>query len=517
MTLQALLDEVKAVVPLRFEGAPNERGLAEPVLSVEHDSRRVGRGALFVALPGQRSDGSQFAPAARSQGAIAVVAERPAPQGWSGLWVVVPDSRFALAHIAAAFHGRPSESLRVIGITGTNGKTTTSFLVCAMFEAAGIACGRIGTVGYRVGAEERPAAHTTPEATVLQGLLREMVDRGAQACAMEVSSHALALHRTAATRFAAGVFTNLTRDHLDFHGDMEAYFQAKKRLFDSLSDDAPAVINIDDPAGRRLAAGVRRVVTYGLSSQADVTCESPTLSFGGLQCTVRTPRGSVALRAKLPGRPNAYNLLAAFATGVALDLPLEAISAGLGSVSTVPGRFEVVSTPSDGIVVIVDYAHTDDALRNVLETVRPLTQGRVIVVFGCGGDRDATKRPLMGAVAARLADFVVLTSDNPRSEAPDRIIEDIKRGLITSADRSMLRPGQVITATSARQTPWVALPDRRAAIERAIGDAWPEDVVVIAGKGHETYQVVGPRVLAFDDAAVARELLAARRARMKVS
>ncbi|MFN8058839.1 MAG: UDP-N-acetylmuramoyl-L-alanyl-D-glutamate--2,6-diaminopimelate ligase [Vicinamibacterales bacterium] len=515
MTLSQLLERAGGVVPI--EAGPAGRAFDEEVRGIEHDSRRVGRGAVFVALRGQRADGARFADAVKAHGAIAVVAETPAPEGWSSPWLVVPDARLALAHLAAAFYSHPSRALRVVGITGTNGKTTTSYLVAAVFEAAGISCGRLGTVGYRVGAEERQAPHTTPEANVVQQLLREMVDRGAGACAMEVSSHALALERVAGVDFACAVFTNLTRDHLDFHGDMEAYFQAKKRLFDLLSAGAPAVINVDDPAGRRLVANQRTALTYAIGQPADVKVDELSLTMAGVSCVLSTPRGRLTVRSPLPGRPNAYNLLAAVSTGLALGLPTEAIEHGLANVSSVPGRFQLVSAPSDGIVVIVDYAHTDDALRNVLETVRPLTQGRVIVVFGCGGDRDKTKRPLMGAVAARLADFVVLTSDNPRSEDPGAIIDDIKRGLVASPDRSQPKSGQVVTAVSARQTPWVAEPDRRLAIERAIGEAWPEDVVVIAGKGHEAYQVIGARTLPFDDAAIARELLAVRRARMKVS
>lgn len=516
MTLRDLLERVRTRVPARVEGAATDDALDAEVTSVTHDSRKVTRGSVFTALRGLKADGATFAEAAVRHGAAAIVGESEAPPNWPIPWIVVRNARAALSWLAAGFHDFPSRSLKVVGVTGTNGKTTTTYLLSAIFERAGYSCGRIGTVGYAVGGEERPASHTTPEADLVQGLLREMVDQGATACAMEVSSHALTLDRVDAVEFVAGVFTNLTRDHLDFHGDMEAYFQAKSRLFELLPASAPAVLNVDDPSGRRLAATVPKPVTYGLSSFADVTFERLDLSLDGVAGVVRTPRQRVELVSRLPGRPNAYNLLAAFATGEALGLPVEALTEGLASVSHVPGRFQLVSMPGDDLRVIVDYAHTDDALRNVLETVRPLAARNVIVVFGCGGDRDKTKRPLMGAVAARLSDLVVLTSDNPRTEDPDTIIEDITRGIVVTLDRGVGRVLQT-PASAGRETPWLAIPDRRTAIVHAISQAQPGDTVVIAGKGHETYQILGTRVVPFDDVATAREALASRRARMKVS
>lgn len=515
MTLGDLLERVRTRVPFRLEGAATDAALAVEVGAITHDSRKATRGAIFTALRGLKADGASFAESAARHGAIATVAETSAPVGWTAPWVVVPNARAALSWLAAALNDFPSRSLKVVGVTGTNGKTTTTYLLTAIFERAGFPCGRIGTVGYALRGAERPASHTTPEADLVQSLLREMVDQGARACAMEVSSHALTLNRVDAVEFAAGVFTNLTRDHLDFHGDMEAYFQAKSRLFELLPAGAPAVVNVDDPAGRRLAAMLPSPVTYGLQSGADVTFETLSLTMEGVSGVVRTPRQRVELMCPLPGRPNAYNVLAAFAVGEALGLPPAALVAGLGAVSHVPGRFQVVSTAGDDVRVIVDYAHTDDALRNVLETVRPLAARQVIVVFGCGGDRDKTKRPLMGAVAARLSDLVVLTSDNPRTEDPDAIIEDITRGIVVTQERTNPRVLQAPVAV--RGTPWVAIADRRAAIVHAVSQAQPGDTIVVAGKGHETYQLIGTREVPFDDVAVAREALASRRARSKVS
>jgi UDP-N-acetylmuramoyl-L-alanyl-D-glutamate--2,6-diaminopimelate ligase len=404
----------------------------------------------------------------------------------------------ALALLAAEFAGHPSSEMQVIGITGTNGKTTTSYLVASIFDAAAIRCGILGTVGYRIGDEVRDATRTTPEAPDVQSLLREMVDRGCGACAMEVSSHALSLRRVDGVSFAAGVFTNLTRDHLDFHADMEAYFQAKRRLFETLPRDAPSLINLDDPRGPSLIELAGRPVTYGVNRQADITPGPLSFSLQGLAFDVRTPRGTLHITSSLVGRPNVYNILAAVSTATALGLSFDAIERGISSLNGVPGRFQVVSGPKDEVTVVVDYAHTDDALRNLLETARPLAAGRLITVFGCGGDRDRTKRPLMGAVAGRLSDLIVITSDNPRSEDPARIIEEIQRGITPDTRRDTAQ--RLLT-----------LVDRRDAIGKAIELARPGDLVLIAGKGHEKYQVAGGQVRPFDDVAVAREALSRRR------
>jgi UDP-N-acetylmuramoyl-L-alanyl-D-glutamate--2,6-diaminopimelate ligase len=482
-------------VHLPSPGAP-----PAPVTGITNDSRSVAAGQVFVALKGQHADGTAFAREAVARGAIAVVSERDAPADIGVAWVVVGDARLALALLAAAFFRHPSAEMRVVGITGTNGKTTTAYLTASIFEAAGVRCGILGTVGYRVGPGEnevREAGRTTPEAPEVQALLREMADRGCGACAMEVSSHALSLRRVDGMTFAAAVFTNLTRDHLDFHADMEAYFQAKRRLFEMLPAGAPSLLNLDDPRSAALLDAGGRPVTYAINRPADITTGVLAFSLDGLAFDVRTRRGTLQVRSKLVGRPNVYNILAAVATATALDVPYDVIERGITNLEGVPGRFQVVSSPKDEVTVVVDYAHTDDALRNLLETARPLARGRLLTVFGCGGDRDRTKRPLMGAVAGRLSDLIVITSDNPRGEDPPRIIEEIRRGMTPDTLRGDQRT--------------LAIVDRRAAIAKAVELARPGDLVLIAGKGHEQYQVIGDRVLPFDDAAVAREALARRR------
>lgn len=466
------------------------RGLA-------YDSRQVEPGDVFIALKGLKAAGADFAADAVRRGAVAVVADRAADPAVSVPWFTVPDARAAMASLAAEFYGHPSRSMQVVGITGTNGKTTTAYLLRAVFESAGKKCGLIGTVTYSVGDQERPASRTTPEAPDVQRMFRQMVDAGCSACVMEVSSHALALNRVGGTNFACGVFTNLTRDHLDYHGDMESYFAAKRRLFEMLPPGAPAVINLDDPRGEILRKSVSTPVTYAINKAADVTPGPLTLTFAGLEFDARTPKGDVHVRSKLVGRPNVSNILATIAVARALDLPTPAIEHGLENLSGVPGRFEVVSSRNDDITVVIDYAHTDDALKNLLETARPLAPRRVITVFGCGGDRDRTKRPLMGAVAARLSDVVVITSDNPRGEDPVRIIEEIKRGIPSASDR-----GSSATIT---------IVDRTEAIQFAIKKAEPGDLVLLAGKGHEQLQVIGGKELPFDEAAIAREALERRR------
>jgi UDP-N-acetylmuramoyl-L-alanyl-D-glutamate--2,6-diaminopimelate ligase len=479
--------------------AAGSRGTSDAaVTGIAYDSRTVAGGQVFVALKGVHADGSAFVRQAIERGAAAVVSERPAPADVAAPWAQVSDARLAIAVLAAAYERHPSDEMRVIGITGTNGKTTTGYVLASIFEAAGVRCGVLGTVAYRIGDEVRESTRTTPEAPDVQRLLREMVDRGCGACVMEVSSHALSLRRVDGTTFAAGVFTNLTRDHLDFHVDMEAYFQAKRRLFEMLPPGAPGLVNTDDPRGAALAEMAGRPVTYAIHRPADIT--PGPLSFGleGLTFDVRTPRGTLRVRSKLVGRPNVYNILAAISAAVALDLPFDAIEQGIQALSGVRGRFELVSGPADEVTVVVDYAHTDDALRNLLETARPLARGRLITVFGCGGDRDRTKRPLMGAVAGRLSDLIVITSDNPRGEDPDRIIEEIRRGITPDTRRDGAQG-------------LLSIADRRAAIVKAIGLARPGDLVLLAGKGHEQYQVIGNEQLPFDDAAVAREALARRR------
>ena len=505
MTLGALVSAVRSLAPdarARIERAGRQQ---LEITGVTHDSRAVAPGVIFVAIRGQRTDGASFAQEAVRRGAAAIVSETAEPAALDTPWLRTPDARVALAELAGVVYDKPSESLTVVGVTGTNGKTTTTYLLAAVFDAAEMPCGRIGTVTVRVGpdpADERDASHTTPEAPEVQRLLREMVDRGCRACAMEVSSHALALQRVAGVRFAAGIFTNLTRDHLDFHVDMQQYFAAKRKLFEMLPAGAPSIVNVDDRWGQDLAASLPRVITYGLQRPADVRAVSVQSSLEGLAFQAETPEGALSIRSPLVGRPNVYNILGVIAAAIGLGLKPRAIEAGIARLDGVPGRFQVVSAGPDDVRVVVDYAHTDDALKNLLETARPLTQGRLITVFGCGGDRDRTKRPLMGTVAARLSDLVVLTSDNPRSEDPIRIIEEIKLGIVPPADPS---------APKRAATPLLVNPDRRLAIEQAIRSAKPGDLVIIAGKGHERYQVIGSRTLPFDDVEVAQAALAERR------
>jgi UDP-N-acetylmuramoyl-L-alanyl-D-glutamate--2,6-diaminopimelate ligase len=500
MTVSALLQALpRGMVALTHSGdmTAGSSALEIEARGVTHDSRQVRRGWVFVALRGLKADGVAFAPQAIAKGAAAVIAEHPPDTPSEIPWIVVADARRALALLSAEFHRHPSRQMKVVGITGTNGKTTTSYLLAAMFEAAGVRCGVMGTVSYRIGDRELQATRTTPEAPDVQALLRQMVDAGCGACVMEVSSHALALARVEGIEFAAGVFTNLTRDHLDFHADMEDYFAAKRKLFDMLPAEAPAVVNLDDPRGIALVDAAKRPVTYAINRAADVSPGPLTYSLEGLAFDLRTPQGIAQVRSRLVGRPNVYNILAAAATAAALGTPLAAIERGLSELEGVPGRFELASGRDDDITVIVDYAHTDDALRNLLETARPLAERRLITVFGCGGDRDRSKRPLMGMVAARLSDVVVITSDNPRSEDPERIIEEARRGA-----QPELRNGR---------TELLTIVDRKDAIATAVRGAHAGDVVLIAGKGHEKYQEIAGRVLPFDDVAVARQALAARR------
>jgi UDP-N-acetylmuramoyl-L-alanyl-D-glutamate--2,6-diaminopimelate ligase len=495
-------DVLDAVRPLTTDVSGVESDARNTRVSgVVYDSRRATAGSVFVALRGLKADGTTFATQAVERGAAVLVSETARPSGVSTPWITVTDARLTLALLADRFYEHPSHKMPVVGVTGTNGKTTTAYLLASVFDAAGMKAGLLGTVTYRLGAEEREASRTTPEAPDVQRLLHEMLQQGCRAAVMEVSSHALALKRVDGMRFAAGIFTNLTRDHLDFHEDMETYFQAKRRLFELLPDAAPGIVNIDDPRGPAVAETCKRPVTFAITKPADVTPGPLEITLNGLTFDVRTPRGTVKVVSTLVGRPNVYNILAAAATAMAMDVPLGAIAEGVRLLPGVPGRFEVVSSAPDEITVVVDYAHTDDALRNLLETARPLSPKRLVTVFGCGGDRDRTKRPLMGVVAARLSDVVVITSDNPRSEDPQRIIDEIKRG-IPASSQSAGRSPELHTVV-----------DRREAIELAVELSEPGDVVLIAGKGHEKYQQIGDRALPFDDGEVARAALARRRKR----
>jgi UDP-N-acetylmuramoyl-L-alanyl-D-glutamate--2,6-diaminopimelate ligase len=469
--------------------------LPPAVTGIASDSRTVAPGQCFVAVPGFKQDARAFAGEAVARGAAVVVTEGgrldvAVPQ------ILVPSARRALAHLAGAYHGHPSRRLTLVGITGTNGKTTTSYLVEALLRARGQRAGVIGTIQYVVGDERRPAGQTTPEALELQGMLAEMLRRGVGGVAMEVSSHALALDRAQDLAFDVAVFTNLTQDHLDFHRTFEAYTAAKRHLFELLAASPKArrvaVVNADDPAGAEMIRGLAlTVLRFGLGAGADVRALDHASSIDGIRVTVGTPRGRVDLTSPLIGEHNVRNLLGAVAVGLALDLELPAIAAALGAVDTVPGRFEQVRA-GQPFLVVVDYAHTPDALERVLVTARKLTAGRLVAVFGCGGDRDRGKRPIMGAIAARLCDRVWITSDNPRSERPEAIVEEIVAGVRGAG----FGPDRHATE-----------PDRRAAIGAALAWARAGDTVVIAGKGHETYQIVGRETLPFDDREVARRFL----------
>jgi UDP-N-acetylmuramoyl-L-alanyl-D-glutamate--2,6-diaminopimelate ligase len=486
--LEALPDrEVRGPLPGEVEGLTD-------------DSRHVSEGACFVAVRGLRSDGHRFIPQAVERGAGAVVAEPPDPlPGRPVGRILVPDTRRALPRLADAYFGHPSRALTVVGVTGTNGKTTTSYLVEALLRSRGDATGVIGTIQYVVRGVARDAGQTTPEAIELQGLLADMVAAGVGGVSMEVSSHALEQRRVDGIAFDCAIFTNLTQDHLDYHGTMERYAAAKARLFFELLAEggkpgATAVLNGDDPWGARwarelAAAGRTPVLTFGLGAGLSVRPRRHTSGAGGIELEAATPAGPVAFASPLIGEHNVMNLLGAVAAGVALGLDPARIAGALADVQTVPGRFERVDAGQD-FLVVVDYAHTPDALQRVLETARRLTAGRLGVVFGCGGDRDRGKRPIMGRIAARLADRVWLTSDNPRSEDPEAIIAEISVGVTPPP------PGG-----------YTGHPDRRAAIRDALGWARAGDTLVIAGKGHETYQIIAGQSLPFDDRQVAREFL----------
>jgi len=455
------------------------------VTALAYDDARVGPGTVFFCVPGFTRDGHDFAPSAVQRGAVALVVARPLGLGVPE--VVVPDVRAAMAAAAARFHGDPTARLPVVGITGTNGKTTTAFLVRGLLEAVGRPCGLLGTVTSVVGGEERPVVRTTPEAIELQALFAAMLERGDRACAMEVSSHALELRRVDGVRFAVALFTNLSQDHLDFHPDMEAYFQAKRRLLQA--DPGVRIVNLDDPHGRRLAEEFPDAITVGVASpDAAVRALDVTGDPAGSDFVLTADGESHPVRLPLPGRFNVANALGAWAAARALGEDPAALAAALAQAPRVPGRLEPVDA-GQPFTVLVDYAHKPDALASVLAAARESAPGRVLVVFGAGGDRDRGKRPLMGEIAARLADVALVTSDNPRSEDPEAILDEIVAGA----------PG----AGLEREV------DRRAAIERALALAEAGDVVVIAGKGHEREQeLAGGRREPFDDVAVAREALA---------
>ena len=463
------------------------------VESLAYDSRRVQANSLFVALRGEKSDGHQFIDQAIERGAAVIVAEREAQQG-PATWVQVDDTQAALADLSAAFYGRPARQLKLAGVTGTNGKTTTTFLIKHICEKAGLRCGLIGTVRYEIGERILPATRTTPFSLELQELLAQMVNAGCKAAAMEVSSHALAQKRTRGLEWDVAVFTNLTQDHLDYHGTMEEYFEAKAKLFTDLPAQptkkrAVAVVNIDDRYGEKLIGRLAKdfpVVTYGMSARADYRASNYRPEFAGTSYQLDAREKSFLVRVPLIGRFNVANSLAALAAASCLGVSLRDAILSLAKSPQVPGRLEAVAAKRQ-FQVFVDYAHTPDALLNVLKTCRELSPRKLIVVFGCGGDRDRQKRPLMARAADENADFSIITSDNPRKEDPEAIIAEVAKGF--------------------RSDRYEKITERASAIARAIALAQPRDIVVIAGKGHETYQEFADSTIPFDDMQVARRAL----------
>jgi UDP-N-acetylmuramoyl-L-alanyl-D-glutamate--2,6-diaminopimelate ligase len=461
------------------------------VRGIQYDSRKVGRGFLFVAIRGIATDGHRFIDQAVKSGAAVVVMEddHALPDHFfmhaGVVKVVVKDARKALARISANYYNHPSNNLRLVGVTGTNGKTTTTHLIKSILEAAGERVGLLGTIAYAIGDEVLPATHTTPESLELQQSLAMMVDRKCTAVVMEVSSHALAMDRVFGVSFNVGVFTNLTQDHLDFHGSMDRYFEAKQRLFASLESSAFAVVNSDDSYGPRMVEhSSARTLTYSTAgASADVVAAGIEMGIRGSKFQVHYAGTESTITTSLAGRFNVSNVLAAYSTGIALGIPAEKATEGIGRVRAVRGRFEQIVTPA-GWTAIVDYAHTPDALENCLQTIHEVLptsgRGRIITVFGCGGNRDRSKRPLMGAIASRLSDVTIVTSDNPRNEDPQSIIDEITGGIVKGKEFH-----QVV--------------DRREAIRMALTMARAADVVLVAGKGHEDYQVIGTTKSHFDD------------------
>ena len=489
-------DEIlQGVVTLSHGGDPGVE-----IRGVAYDSRRVEQGFLFVAVRGFQVDGHEFVSSAIERGAVAVVVEEEASVPPGVAWALVRDGREALALLAARFYGEPAQKLTMVGVTGTNGKTTTTCLIAAVLEAAGKKTGLLGTIHNRIGNRIIPGSHTTPESRDLQELLKEMVDEGVDACVMEVSSHALALSRVVGCEFDLALFTNLTQDHLDLHHTMENYLAAKLKLFRELQNPGAkgrvklALINTDDPAAGSFIAAAQeagaRICTYGIDSAADVRAKGIDVNSRGASFDIDSPFGSCRLELSLTGRFNVYNSLSAFAAAGLLEVPVPVIKEALEQIKEVPGRFTSLDEGQD-FTVIVDYAHTPDGLENTLSTARRLTDGRVITVYGCGGDRDRDKRPQMGKIAAQYSDFQIVTADNPRSEDQKAIAEDIMTGV-----RQMVG-----------EEYYLVEPDRRKAIYLAVNMARPGDLVMIAGKGHEDYQIVGKVKHHFDDAEVAREAL----------
>lgn len=481
------------------------------VLGVTHDSRAIKPGWLFVAVPGAKSDGHDFVVQAVNAGAVAVLAERQRPENWPSTvpWIRISGTRKALGSVAAAVFGHPTKQMTLVGITGTNGKTSLTYVLEAIVKAAGGSPGVIGTISYRWGNQERMASRTTPEASDLQSMLAEMSRAGVTHVLMEVSSHGLHLGRLDGCEFDVGVFTNLTQDHLDYHGNFEEYYQAKKLLFSKLLPGSSkptrvAAINLDDPYGRRLAGEIADmpVIGYGSTSDCKVRPIDADMASAGISGTMQTCRGPLAIETRLTGAFNLQNIMAAVAVADALDIPEQAVQEGIASVQVIPGRLERV--PSSRGHVFVDYAHSPNALKNVLDALKSIRSGRIITIMGCGGDRDRTKRPLMGKEAAAGSDFVVVTSDNPRSEDPMDIINQIEPGV---RDQGFIPSSSLNNNRPIESGRYLIMPDRREAIKWAVEHLETQDILLVAGKGHETYQEINGIQYPFDDREAVRDAL----------
>jgi UDP-N-acetylmuramoyl-L-alanyl-D-glutamate--2,6-diaminopimelate ligase len=481
MKLEKILTGVEC---LQVKGDPDTE-----ISGIAYASQSVRPGYIFAALKGVKTDGSLFITDAIQKGAKAILSEQPKPGELDTTWIQVKRAREALAWCSANFYDHPSQNMKVIGVTGTKGKTTITFLLEGILKEAGFQPGVLGTIDYRGPGLQTQASRTTPEAPDLQRMLRTLLDAGATHCVMEISSHALDLQRPVGTDFDVAVFTNLSGEHLDYHPSMESYYEAKKKLF-SLSLKNMAVINADDTWGQKLISQLTMgKITFGLTQAAMVYAESYKLDEKGIQGTVRFPAGRLTLNSPLLGKPNLYNILAAVSAALTLNISLKAITAGIAAVTGIPGRLEKVENDR-GYHIFVDYAHSDDALRKLLETARELCQARVILVFGAGGDRDQSKRPRMGRAAGELADWIIITSDNPRSEDPLAIISQVEAGVKqTGSDTYEIEP------------------DRREAIRKALELGREGDYILIAGKGHEDYQILGDNIISFDDRVIIRELL----------
>ncbi|MBI5327918.1 MAG: UDP-N-acetylmuramoyl-L-alanyl-D-glutamate--2,6-diaminopimelate ligase [Deltaproteobacteria bacterium] len=496
---------------------PSKRIVGNPEIPIEgiaYDSRQVGKDFLFAAIKGVHLDGAHFIHDAVKHGAAAILAEKAADTNITQ--VVVPDAREAMAKLSSLFYEEPSQKMTLIGVTGTNGKTTITYLVESIFRAAGFHAGVVGTINYRYADKIFNAPHTTPEAPDLQRVFKEMVDNNVTCCVMEVSSHSLAQKRVDGSRFIGSVFTNLTQDHLDYHKTMDEYFESKSRLFTDFvakEESGFSVINMDDPWGKKLLHCKFQIanckfIGYSLKQDTEIQPAKTLFSEKGIEAILNTPSGSVKISSPLLGEYNLQNIMAAVGVGIGLGLDKQAIEQGITNLKRVPGRLERIIS-DDGFQAVVDYAHTGDALERALNTLRPLTKGRLITIFGCGGDRDRGKRPIMGEIATRLSNFTIITSDNPRSEDSMEIIKEIESGIKDCPRISDLK-SEIRNLKSEIAKGYTVIPDRLEAIKTAVNMAAPQDIILVAGKGHEDYQIIGSKKFPFDDTKEIRKAMEQR-------